>query len=120
MLFRARSYVVTGQYGLTEWADRPVIAGGLVSEDVPMVPGDFAAGSRIAGYLLEEQIGRGGMAVVFRAVDERLQRPVALKILAPALAADESFRRRFIRESRAAAAVDNPHIIPVFEAGEAG
>src|SRR5215467_7839975 len=60
------------------------------------------------------------MAVVFRAVDERLQRRVALKILAPALAADESFRQRFIRESRAAAALDNPHIIPVFEAGEAG
>src|SRR5262245_30287660 len=60
------------------------------------------------------------MAVVFQAVDERLQRPVALKIMAPELAADEAFRRRFIRESRAAAAVDSPHIIPVFEAGEAG
>jgi DNA-binding beta-propeller fold protein YncE len=91
----------------------------LVSEDIPTPPGGFAVGSRIAGYLLEEQIGRGGMAVVFRAVDERLQRRVALKILAPALAADEAFRQRFVRESRAAAAVDNPHIIPVFEAGEA-
>ena len=79
----------------------------------------FAAGSRIAGYRLEEEIGRGGMAVVFRARDERLGRLVALKILAPALAADESFRHRFIRESRAAAAVDDPHIVPVFEAGEA-
>src|SRR5258706_14639921 len=59
------------------------------------------------------------MAVVFRANDERLDRTVALKILAPALAADEAFRQRFIRESRAAAAVDDPHIIPVFEAGEA-
>ena len=77
------------------------------------------AGSRVAGYKLEEQIGSGGMAVVFRARDERLQRRVAMKILAPALAADEAFRRRFIRESRAAAAVDDPHIIPVFEAGEA-
>jgi serine/threonine-protein kinase len=60
------------------------------------------------------------MAVVFRAQDERLGRVVALKILAPVLADDEAFRRRFIRESRAAAAVDDPHIIPVFEAGEAG
>ena len=85
----------------------------------PVVPGSFAPGSRIAGYLLEEQIGQGGMAVVFRAHDERLDRTVALKILAPALAADEAFRQRFIRESRAAAAVDDPHIIPVFEAGEA-
>src|SRR5215475_12514001 len=81
--------------------------------------GGFTAGSKIAGYLLEEQIGQGGMAVVFRAHDERLDRTVALKILAPALADDEAFRQRFIRESRAAAAVDDPHIIPVFEAGEA-
>ncbi len=90
-----------------------------MSEDLPRAPGGFAAGSRIAGYLLEEQIGRGGMAVVFRAHDERLDRTVALKILAPALADDDAFRQRFIRESRAAAAVDDPHIIPVFEAGEA-
>jgi len=68
--------------------------------------------------LLEEQIGHGGMAVVFRALDERLNRHVALKLLAPAIAADEAFRRRFIRESQAAAAVDDPHIIPVYEAGE--
>ena len=81
--------------------------------------GGFSVGSQIAGYRLEEQIGRGGMAVVFRAQDERLQRQVALKILAPALEPDEAFRQRFIRESRSAAAVDDPHIIPVFEAGEA-
>src|SRR5215467_14387837 len=90
-----------------------------MSEGFPQAPGGHAAGSRIAGYLLEEQIGQGGMAVVFRAHDERLDRTVALKILAPALADDEAFRQRFIRESRAAAAVDDPHIIPVFEAGEA-
>jgi serine/threonine-protein kinase len=79
----------------------------------------FSVGSRIAGYRLEEQIGQGGMAVVFRAQDERLRRQVALKILSPALMADEDFRQRFIRESRSAAAVDDPHIIPVFEAREA-
>jgi serine/threonine-protein kinase len=79
----------------------------------------FFPGSRIAGYRLGEQIGRGGMAVVFRAQDERLGRQVALKILSPALAADETFRHRFILESRSAAAVDDPYIIPVFEAGEA-
>jgi eukaryotic-like serine/threonine-protein kinase len=79
----------------------------------------LSAGKRVAGYLLEERIGQGGMAVVFRAQDERLQRQVALKVLSPALATDEAFRHRFIRESRSAAAVDDPHIIPVFEAGEA-
>ena len=82
------------------------------------VPQDFRAGSLVAGYRLEERIGQGGMAVVFRAYDRRLDRRVALKILSPSLAADEAFRLRFIRESRAAAAVDDPHIIPVFEAGE--
>jgi DNA-binding beta-propeller fold protein YncE len=90
-----------------------------VSEQTPSDPGGFVPGSRIAGYRLEEQIGRGGMAVVFRAHDQRLDRQVALKILAPGLALDDAFRQRFIRESRAAAAVDDPHIIPVFEAGEA-
>lgn len=59
------------------------------------------------------------MAVVFRAVDERLGRQVALKVLSPELAADEEFRQRFIWESRAAAAVDDPHLLPVYEAGEA-
>jgi serine/threonine-protein kinase len=79
----------------------------------------FSIGSRIAGYRLKEQIGQGGMAVVFRAEDERLHRQVALKILSPALAADDEFRHRFIRESRSAAAVDDPHIVPVFEARDA-
>jgi hypothetical protein len=91
--------------------------GGYGDASGPVV--GFDAGRRIAGYRVEEEIGRGGMAVVFRARDERLGRLVALKILAPAYAADEGFRHRFIRESRAAAAVDDPHIVPVFEAGEA-
>ncbi|MGH3259577.1 MAG: protein kinase domain-containing protein [Streptosporangiaceae bacterium] len=95
-----------------------------MSQELPWgaggVPTAFTAGSRIAGYLLEEEIGAGGMAVVFRALDERLDRRVALKILAPALAANEAFRHRFLREAKAAAAVDDPHIIPVYEAGEAG
>ena len=86
-------------------------AGGIVAS--------FAAGSRIAGYRLEQRIGQGGMAVVFRARDEQLDRLVALKILAPTLAGDAEFRRRFASESRAAAAIDDPHIVPVFAAGEA-
>ena len=91
-----------------------------MTDEVPPAAGDVGAGSQIASYRLEEQIGWGGMAVVYRALDVRLDRWVALKILAPEIARDDSFRQRFISESRAAAAVDHPHIIPVFEAGEAG
>jgi serine/threonine protein kinase len=75
-------------------------------------------GSRLAGYVIEEQIGAGGMAVVFRARDETLGRLAALKVLSPALAADAEFRTRFLRESRAVASVEEPHIIPVYGAGE--
>ncbi|MFD0331465.1 serine/threonine-protein kinase [Streptacidiphilus monticola] len=77
-----------------------------------------AAGERVAGYQLEQEIGRGGMAVVYRARDLRLDRTVAVKLLAPGLADNDVFRKRFISESRAAAAIDHPNIIPVFEAGE--
>jgi serine/threonine protein kinase len=80
---------------------------------------DLAPGEQVAGYEVQEQIGRGGMAVVYRALDLRLGRQVALKVLAPQLTEDDAFRQRFIRESRAAAGVDHPHIIPVFEAGDA-
>jgi tRNA A-37 threonylcarbamoyl transferase component Bud32 len=90
-----------------------------MSADIPPAIGDFPPGARIAGYRIEQLIGRGGMAVVYRATDVRLDRMVALKILNPELARNDSFRQRFIRESRAGAAVDHPHVIPVFEAGEA-
>jgi serine/threonine protein kinase/Tol biopolymer transport system component len=96
------------------------MVGGELVEDTDGSGAAFGVGTRVAGYRLEEQVGAGGMAVVFRARDERLGRLVALKIMAPALAADEVFQQRFIREWRAAAAVDDPHIIPVYEAGQAG
>jgi protein kinase-like protein len=76
-------------------------------------------GAEIAGYRVESFIGRGGMAVVYRAKDLRLGRKVALKLLAPELSANERFRQRFIRESRLAASIDHPNIIPIYEAGEA-
>jgi serine/threonine-protein kinase len=75
----------------------------------------LAPGSRVAGYVLERLVGVGGMAAVYRARDERLGRVVALKLLA----GDEAVRMRFVREARAVAAVDHPHIIPVYAAGEA-
>jgi len=80
-----------------------------------MVPG-----SQLAGYVIEEQVGAGGMAVVFRARDVVLGRLAALKVLSPALAADQEFRARFLRESQAVASVEEPHIIPVYGAGEVG
>jgi len=76
-------------------------------------------GSTLAGYVIEEQVGAGGMAVVFRARDGVLGRLAALKVLSPALAADQEFRVRFLRESQAVASVEEPHIIPVYGAGEA-
>ena len=75
-------------------------------------------GRQIASYRIEREIGRGGMAVVYRARDLRLDRTVALKLLAPELARNDTFRNRFSHESRVAAAIDHPHIVPVFEAGE--
>jgi serine/threonine protein kinase len=90
-----------------------------LTEDFTAQMARFQLGAQLAGYRLEAQVGAGGMAVVYRARDEKLGRPVALKILAPWLAADGAFRRRFVAEARAAAAVDDPYIIPVYEAGEA-
>src|SRR6478609_9439799 len=75
-------------------------------------------GRQVASYRIEREIGRGGMAVVYRARDLRLDRTVALKLLAPELARNNTFRKRFTHESRVAAAIDHPHIVPVFEAGE--
>ena len=84
----------------------------------PMQP-VLAVGTEIAGYRVEAFISRGGMAVVYRAHDRRLGRRVALKLLAPELSQDERFQQRFLRESRLAASLDHPNIIPIYEAGEA-
>jgi serine/threonine-protein kinase len=84
----------------------------------PARPGSRLPG-KIAGYRLDKYVGQGSRAAVYLAEDERLHRQVALKVLAPELARDAAFRTRMIRESRAAAAVDHPHIIPVYEADEA-
>lgn len=70
------------------------------------------------GYQLEELIGRGGMGVVYRATDVKLQRPVALKLIVPELAGDARFRKRFLDESRLAASLDHASVVPIYEAGE--
>src|SRR5712691_10184926 len=75
-------------------------------------------GTELAGYRIESLLGRGGMGVVYRARDLALERNVALKLLAPELAQDVRFRERFLRESRLAASLDHPAIIPIYDAGE--
>jgi serine/threonine protein kinase len=72
----------------------------------------------IAGYRLVALAGRGGMGVVYEAVQLNLGRPVALKLIDPAHADDAATRARFLRESRSAASLAHPHVIPVYEAGE--
>jgi hypothetical protein len=84
------------------------------------MPGFLEVGTEVAGYRVASFIGRGGMAVVYRAEDLRLGRNVALKLLAPELSQNEKFQQRFMRESRLAAAIDHPNIIPIYEAGEVG
>jgi hypothetical protein len=75
-------------------------------------------GATFAGYRVESLVGRGGMGVVYRAWDLSLERPVALKLIAPELAQDERFRARFLREPRLAASLDHPGVVPIYEAGE--
>jgi ABC-type branched-subunit amino acid transport system ATPase component len=77
-------------------------------------------GDQLAAYEIEAVVGRGGMGVVYRAVDSRLGRRVALKLIAPGLAQDERFRERFLRESQLAASLDHSNVVPVYEAGESG
>ena len=82
---------------------------------------DPAVGTEVAGYRIVEEAGSGGMGVVYRAEETGLGgRPVALKLLPPALAGDPDFRARFLREMRVAAAIDHPNIVPIYRAGEDG
>ena len=75
-------------------------------------------GSTLAGYRIESLIARGGMGVVYRATQLALERPVALKVIARQLADDEKFRRRFLSESRLAASLEHPAVVPVYDARE--
>ena len=79
----------------------------------------IGAGDVVAGYEIGDLVGRGGMGDVYRALDTRLERPVALKLLSERLSDDESFRQRMLTESRLAAGLDHPNVVPIYEAGEA-
>ncbi len=76
-------------------------------------------GAELAGYRIESVIGRGGMGIVYLAEHLQLSRRVALKVLPTDLAEDDLFRHRFIHESRLAASLDHPHVVDIYDAGEA-
>ncbi len=80
--------------------------------------GELTAGSVFAGHRIDEVAGRGGMGVVYRATHLGLDRTVALKVIAAEFVGDTGFRERFKRESRIAAGIDHPNVVPVYEAGE--
>jgi hypothetical protein len=82
----------------------------------PAQPGHLG---RIGPYEVHEVLGRGGMGVVLKAFDESLHRVVAIKVLAPHLAASAAARKRFVREARAAAAVRDPHVVAIYAVAEA-
>ena len=75
-------------------------------------------GTPFGRYLLVELLGRGGMGEVWRAHDTTIDRVVALKMLLPHYAQDPDFERRFRREARAAARLDDPHVVPIYDVGE--
>jgi len=83
-----------------------------------MVSGDPRIGTQLGPYRIERELGRGGMGIVYLAQHVHLERAVALKVLSDALASDAAFRQRFVRESRLAARLRHPNIIPVYDAGE--
>jgi predicted Ser/Thr protein kinase len=80
---------------------------------------DPLIGTELAGYRIESVAGKGGMSVVYLAEHRRVRRKAALKVLAPELAENESFRDRFLRESEIAAQLDHENVIPIFDAAEA-
>jgi serine/threonine-protein kinase len=75
-------------------------------------------GDEFGPYRIESVLGRGGMGTVYLATHERLERRVAVKVIAPALADEPDFRARFLRESRLAASLDHPNVIPIYDADE--
>jgi hypothetical protein len=80
----------------------------------------LSSGDLFAGYVVEDELSRGGMGVVYRAAELRPERTIALKVIAPELAAEAQFRTRFLRESQLAATIEHPHVVPVLRVGEEG
>jgi serine/threonine protein kinase len=85
--------------------------------ELPELP---LVGDEFAGFRLRSVLGRGGMAVVYQAENPRLGSVIALKVLAPELATDDAFRARFLEESRTAASLNHPNVIPIYDTGSSG
>ncbi len=81
---------------------------------------EFSEGDEFAGYRIEQRLGRGGMGILYLAIEPGLERRVALKLIAPEVAADEVFAHRFAEESRIAASIEHPNVVPIYAAGEEG
>jgi serine/threonine protein kinase len=81
-------------------------------------PIELSEGDRFAGYRIERLLGRGGMGVLYLAMEPGLERRVALKLIAPEASSDEVFARRFAEESRIAASIEHPNVVPIYAAGE--
>lgn len=77
----------------------------------------LVVGGQLGSYLIDSVIGRGGMSVVYGAKHARLGMPVALKVLAPELSSNDTFRERFLREAQIAAGIDHPNVIPIHDMG---
>jgi len=81
---------------------------------------ELADGDEFAGYRIERRLGRGGMGILYLGIEPGLDRRVALKLIAPEAAADEVFAKRFAEESRIAASIEHPNVVPIYAAGEEG
>src|SRR3954468_11697240 len=81
---------------------------------------EFPIGATFAEHVIRGVAGRGGMGIVYRAMHVPLKREVALKVMAPAVSADEEFRARFRNELEAMASIAHPNVIPIYHAGEEG
>jgi YVTN family beta-propeller protein len=99
-------------------SDFPPLLAERVAEARAISPADVQMGAEFLGYRIEEQIGQGGMGIVYRAYDLRLKRTVALKLVTPELALDERFRERFARETELAISLEHPNVVPIHDAGD--